>query len=300
MHHYFVVNPSAGKGESLELIPRITEACLRAGVDYTIYETKSKDDGIRYVREISSVDEDIRIYSVGGDGTLNYVLNGIVNFERCELACIPCGTGNDFIKCFTDDPGVFLDIGRMIVSQAQELNYIQINKARCMNICNVGLDSKAAYYMQGYKKMPFMRGSLPYIFGVLKSLFEKLGYNLKITSADGIIEGCYILAAIGNGQYYGGAFRALPLADTGDGLMDVCLVDKVTRMGVLRLIGKYKAGKHIDSKVFRNILLYKKTDALTIECDREMCVCVDGEISSSSRLDISVGKENVRFVVPKV
>lgn len=295
MKHCFVVNPSAGKGKPVKLIPEIETICKQRSLDFEIYQTEGKSDAISFVKRCTSRGEDTRVYAVGGDGTLNDVLNGIEDFDKTVLVSVPCGTGNDFVKTLNTSHADALDINAAIDSAPIQIDYLNVAQKRCINICNVGLDSIACYYMQQFKKLPLMKGSLPYIFGVLKSLFGDPSYKLKLTLDGESFEGCFMLGAFANGQYYGGAFRAAPLADLQDGLIDVCLVNKVSKMRVINWIGEYKRGEHITSPHFKDILTYRKAGRITVECENPMQVCFDGELLSMKRFDISLVKKGIAF-----
>ncbi len=299
MKHCFVVNPTAGKGRPIKLIPEIREACAAEGCECEIHETQNKGDAIEYVRSVSRQPEPARFYAVGGDGTLNDVLTGLEQFDRCEIASIPCGTGNDFIKQFPKPKEDYLDLRRMLSAPSRLLDYMAVSEWRCLNICNIGLDSDAAFYMAEYKKLPGMNNSLPYALGVLKSLLGKLGYAMRISLDGGEpIVGNFMLAAFGNGQYYGGAYRATPQAIPDDGLADVCLVDKVSRAKALRLIGQYKRGEHVTSPKFTGILRYLRAAVVDIECDTAMRICIDGEIYTKNKLRLAMQPRTVRFIIP--
>lgn len=300
MKYCFVVNPSAGKGVPVKKIPEIEAACASAGAEHEIHLTESKEDTLEYVRKVTR-NGPVRVYSVGGDGTLNDVLNGVEDLENTEIGCMPCGTGNDFIKCFKAAPHELMDPGLQISAPSRRLDYISVSGLRCLNILNIGLDSNAAYFMQQYKKLPFMRGPAPYYLGVLKSLFKKLGTPLKVT-ADGKepISGEFMLGVVANGQYYGGAYRAAPTARPDDGKLVMLLIDKVSRLKVIKLIGIYKKGEHIGAPEFKGLMRYFEIESALIESGEELQICVDGEvISVSGALDIKVHPGAVRFILPE-
>jgi len=144
-----------------------------------------------------------------------------------------------------------------------------------------------------------MKGSMPYLFGVLKSLFGKLGNELKIR-LDGKPEvtGNYMLIAIANGQYYGGGYRAAPIAKVDDGLLDICLVNKVSRAKVLHLIGKYKAGKHLTDPVFKDILTYQNVNEIDIFSEEPLRICIDGDLFTEKTVKIHLEPLKLNFIVP--
>lgn len=106
MKRVFIVNPKAGNGRSLKMINAIKEICKEEKLNYEIVYTTDKGDATNIARKNSSNIDETIIYSVGGDGTLNEVVNGIVG-SNAVLGVIPGGTGNDFYKSIKQN-------GRMI------------------------------------------------------------------------------------------------------------------------------------------------------------------------------------------
>lgn len=102
MKHIFLINPAAGKkGNSESIIrPQIEDYCGKNGLDYEIYVTKCQGDAQNYCAERAKSGEALRFYACGGDGTLYEVVNGVFGNPNCEVAVIPMGSGNDFIRLF--------------------------------------------------------------------------------------------------------------------------------------------------------------------------------------------------------
>ena len=99
-----------------------------------------------------------------------------------------------------------------------------------------------------------------------------------------------------NGRFYGGGFNPVPEADPTDGLLDVLLVKKVSRLQVSSIIGKYKNGRYKD---YPDVIRHFRTDSLKILCDKPTAINLDGELRTSDVVNISVAKEKVRFFYPK-
>ena len=100
MKHIFLINPAAGKKGNAESIirPQIEDYCGKEGLDYEIYVTKCQGDAQNYCREHAKSGEALRFYACGGDGTLYAVVNGAYGYPNCEVAVIPLGSGNDFVR----------------------------------------------------------------------------------------------------------------------------------------------------------------------------------------------------------
>ena len=101
MKHIFVINPAAGQGKALNFIkPKIEEVCAKYSLDYDIHVTEKQGEGIEYVKNRAASGEEIRFYACGGDGTLYDVVNGAFGYKNVQVAVIPLGSGNDFIRLF--------------------------------------------------------------------------------------------------------------------------------------------------------------------------------------------------------
>jgi len=126
MKHIFYINPAAGsKNAPLTLIPEIRRACEEASVDYSVHVTSTASEMLDSIRREAANETPFRVYACGGDGTLNRALHGVAGVTHAELAHIPCGTGNDFVRNFTH-PAYFLDIRRQLCGKAIQLDAIRI------------------------------------------------------------------------------------------------------------------------------------------------------------------------------
>ena len=99
-----------------------------------------------------------------------------------------------------------------------------------------------------------------------------------------------------NGRWYGGGFNPVPEAEPDDGLLDVLLVKKVSLLQVSAVIGKYQKGKYAD---YPALIRHERCTALTIRCDSESVVNIDGEALYTDALDISLVPKALRFFYPK-
>ena len=99
-----------------------------------------------------------------------------------------------------------------------------------------------------------------------------------------------------NGRYYGGGFNPVPFADPCDGMIDVLLVTKVSRLLVPLVIGKYKDGRF---RELPKLVRHFRVKELTIRCDGPTPINLDGELRTAQTVHIEVAKEKVRFFYPK-
>ena len=106
------------------------------------------------------------------------------------------------------------------------------------------------------------------------------------------------LVSAANGGFCGGGFYSAPNSSLSDGLLDISLIDKVTRREFIGLVGAYKSGKHLETKLGKRIVTYTKAKAVCFEFSEPTNVCIDGEISVLERLDITVIPKAVAFAIP--
>jgi diacylglycerol kinase family enzyme len=122
---------------------------------------------------------------------------------------------------------------------------------------------------------------------------------MKITAHDiPQIDRDILLIAVANGKFYGGGFKAAPYASLHDSKIDVSIVEKISRATFISLVGKYKKGEHLDTAVGKKCVTYFKTDSLSIEFDQERKICIDGELETQKRLDISIEHDCASFIIP--
>ena len=321
MKHYFIVNPAAGNGQSLEgLMERIEATCRDARVDFEIYITKAVGDATDFVRRTcrawektptsdetalrgvppDSKDADtLRFYSCGGDGTNNEVVAGAMGCNYAAVGFIPIGTGNDFIRCFTHEEN-FSDVGAQLNSYSEMVDLIACGDRYIVNIMNMGFDCEVVRRTASLKRLPLISPSFAYILGVVGELIRKTGTRLKVSMDGGEwLEKRLLLATFANGRYYGGGFRAAPRARLQDGMFDVCFVKNISRRKFVSLVKYYRSGTYLDQSQFKNIVEYFRCRTLELQFEKPQSVCMDGEISEQTTLRLEILPQKLRILVPK-
>lgn len=300
MRHVFIINPAAGtKGGKEHLEASLHQVC--AAGDAEIYYTKGVGDATKYIREVcGATDEKMRFYACGGDGTLNEVFNGAADFENAAVGCYPCGSGNDFVKCFG---GVerFLDIKKLMDGKAMPIDLISVNGVYCMNVCNFGLDSAVADTMQRIKNKFIFKGKSAYFAGVVKAFVKNVRTDCSVkVDGEELSGGTILLCTIANGQYVGGSFRCAPRAMLDDGFLDVCLVKPIHRARFLTLMGPYSRGEHLDRPEFASILTYRRGKEIEVaSTEADFIYALDGEIVHASSFTAKVVEGASNFIVPE-
>lgn len=306
MLHYFIVNPVAGTVNALPRLKAELEQIFKNRSDsYEIYETKFENDATMEIkRKLQERDElypeeHIRIYSAGGDGTAYECANGVYGYKNVSFAILPTGSCNDFLKSFE---GVdFSNLERVVSADSYPLDVLKINDKICVNVCNIGYDAKAnADCMRFRKKMKSIHKA--YVKALVINLLKPLGDKVVIYDEDDnvIFSGKSLLFTFSNGQYYGGGYRCAPLSVVDDGLMEVSIIKKVSRLTFLRLVGGYKKGEHvINYQKYKKASVYTRCKKAKVVSEDMLTFCVDGEVFYTKELNVELIEHALNFVIPK-
>ena len=123
---------------------------------------------------------------------------------------------------------------------------------------------------------------------------------MKLIYDDGeVVEKEFTLTAIGNGKFCGGGFMAQPRALLNDGVMDICAIDKVTRLTFISLVSSYKKGTYLENKRALRYIKHKQVSHFKMEFDAPIAICIDGEIKGAKTVDFTVIPNALNFVIPK-
>lgn len=297
MRYVFIANPTAGAKSGLEKYKdRLSAACEKIGAEYKFMLTSKKSDLTDFAHSEGLIGDAVRIIVLGGDGALCLAANGIIGMSNVELGCIPCGSGNDYVRTFGGVQG-FFDAENYLIAPSQYVDAIKTGHLTSINLCSMGLDAIICDRTNRMKRTKKIMGSGTYTLSVLISMLGKVYNSLKVTIDDKYkYEGDFIFSLAASGQYYGGGYRGAPLADPSDGLLDFVMVRRVSKLRMLTLIGDYKSGKYINSKKFKDILITHRGKKMKIECNRPAVVNIDGECQKLAEVTLEVIPQAIRFI----
>ncbi len=300
MRHVFILNPKAGKkGLALELRGKISAYFARhPELDYTVHLT----DGVGAATRLAAMEcekgDQVRLYACGGDGTLQETANGIPAGSDAELAVVPCGSGNDYVRTFGSRED-FLDIPALVEGEAIPVDAVDCDGRLSLNIASIGMDAAVCAKMIRYKHLPGVSGSLAYDVAILDVFCHPIGDDMviEIDGEDGLVrrQGRYFLALAANGQYYGGGYKGAPQAVPDDGVLDFVLVKKIPRLQIPKFLGNYKRGDYAHLPFCEHI----RGMAMRVKAAKPTYCNVDGECSLADTMRFSIIPKAFRFVLPK-
>ena len=304
MKYCFIVNPKAGKGQSVDSVcADVRRICEEREVDYDLFVSECIGDTKNQVAKLADEGDEVCFIACGGDGTLCETTLAVMALpseqrERVSVGVIPMGTGNDFASNF-ENKQAFFDISAQIDHTPYEIDLVKCNDMYSINMVNVGFDSHVVCQKEKIGRKKWVPCKLAYVISLLITLIKKPGIKAElICDGEEPIHKELLLTTLANGAFCGGGFYSNPLASLTDGQVDVIAVKNVGRIKFLTLVGSYKKGVHIRDK-FKKIVENFKCRTADMYFDREMPVSIDGELVYTSEIHLSIEQAALKFMLPK-
>ncbi len=302
--YYLIVNPIAGKGAARKSIPEIEEKLKALEIDYDLVLTEYPGHAILLAEEAGS-NGYATVVAVGGDGTANEVINGLMRAAQSgqltsNLAILPVGRGNDFsfgmgvpqdldsaCRLLVAGKTRKIDIGFVKGGDYPEGRYFG-------NGVGIGFDTIVGF--EAAKLPPFISGIPAYLIAAVKTIFLFFNAPDLILDIDGqIIEQPCLLVSLMNGRRMGGSFMFAPESQSDDGKLNLCIARQVTRWQVLGLFPKVMSGTQashpaIQMPIGENGKIRAVTGVLPVHADGET-ICEAGH-----ELEVSIIKQKLQMV----
>lgn len=292
----FIINPSSGKHiiqKTLDTL--IGQLVLKNLVhSFDVYYTKGNNDAYEYLNTLSYHQYDF-IVSVGGDGTQNEVVSGIIDSKiDIPMLILAAGTVND-LATYLKLPNKLSEIVKLV--EDFHISTIDVGKANDSYFINVlagGMFSDLGFKVD--KRQKQILGPLAYYLNGLLDLPNQLSstMDLHITIDDEIIDEEAYLFIITNSSSVGG-FQISPIAAVSDGKFDVLIVKKCKITDLISLSKDFLLNRHLDSP----FLIYRQAKKISISSSKYVELDLDGEKGGGLPVDISVMPKSIRIITPK-
>lgn len=299
MRHLFIINPISGAPSVRSRLQQSLAAYQNQhpGLLEIAY-VHSADDFRSTIRNAIADPSPLRLYVCGGDGTINQAVQLIVGHPHVELAAIPLGTGNDFLRNFKNE-AAFFDIHALVNGHPIPTDVIRVGDKYSINIANAGFDCHVVANVEKLRKQLRHLRMFAYTIGVLITLVKRPTVNLKLTMEDGTVrEGEYLVFLFANGCYYGGGYNPAPMARIDDGIMDMVAIRPVSRLKFLSLLSSYKKGTLFENRRAWPYIEHHSIRKAVITAEDPFIISLDGEIHTIQNAEVEVLPETVRFVLP--
>lgn len=291
MKVYFIYNPESGSGKIISYLTWIEEEFKKYDHEITLYKTEKTKDAYHQALLTSSYD---MVLVAGGDGTLNEVINGVMELEKKPvIAYIPTGTVNDVGHLIGMKKRVKKTI-KIILKKpvVKELDICKINDKYFVYVAAAGKFTKSSYDIS--RKSKKYLGRTAYLLRGSKELFKDYNIPIKVTSNIKVYEETSALILIMNGRRIGGLSLYNLKNKLDDGLMSLRSF-KRERFMFLRVMLFFMTGGLYDTRKNRTF----RDSYFKIETNDDVSWNIDGEYMGKGSIEVNVVPRAVKFIVNK-
>ena len=275
-HAIAIVNPAAARGRAERRARELASIFKGAGARIDMLRTPGTGEGVRLARE-AAAEGYARIIAVGGDGTVNEVVNGILDSDA-ELAIVPLGSANDFAHAL----GIrdWRAAARLaLMGEARPVDVATANGRAFANCLGVGADAAGARVLERHKRVV---GPLAYLTTAIRTLATYRPRPLRVHIDGETIIGPHLLAVAANSERFANGMRIAPGARVDDGVLDLCVIGNTTFVEAIVLLARVYGGTHVGSPKVR----MAKVRELVIEQEGHLPMQLDGEPAQADRIEV--------------
>jgi len=289
----FIVNPVAGNGYSLIVEKELIKQLEQRNIQAKLVRTEKHGHASQLAEELAK-EGFSHIVSLGGDGTLNEMARSLINYPKCTVGIVPAGTGNDFAQIL----GLPVHFEQEDWDTFFEAHSMATDVGRCngnyfFNGMGLGFDAQVASenYTDSGELKPGI-GKRIYIWHILKNLLFFRKQEMMLSMNGEKKQTVYFLNTIAIGRRFAGDFFLTPKAIANDGLLDVCMVDKLNLYQRLSILLKVPKGEHLSHPKVK----YYQTKKLSIEVEQKAAYHLDGELFFDTNFEIDILPQKINFI----
>ena len=296
---FIIANPIAGNQKFSKQWKEIQQLLNSKNIDYSFVFTQFSKHEIELVQ--NAIQQGFRnIISVGGDGTLHNIVNGVmmqryVKSSDITIAVLPIGTGNDWIKTYNIPNNIkrAIDIISERKTILQDIGQIEIATGKISyfnNVAGLGYDGYIAKKLQELKRL----GAISYLIaGIYGFLFYKKSI-FKITMNQTIIETTCLMTMVSICKFSGGGMQFSKKGDPIDGLFDITIVKNITLLDLILNIKKLYNGKIV---AHPKVATYKTNKIIVDPQNSKPFIQADGELIGTGTATFSLIEKGIHFVI---
>lgn len=291
-----VANPMAGSHRGGLVMRRTVESLKSHGHQVEAVLTARRGEAIGRSEELADEGMDALI-SIGGDGTLNEVVNGVYrsrNGEHVAVGMVPAGRGRDTARTLGSLPQAHLPDLATFAPRLVDLGLVHnaVGETRAfINGAGFGFDAAVASRAINYRRLP---GTIPYFIATTVVLPRFQSFHVEVQTQTAIHDLDALAVMASNCQYVGGGMKVAPDADPGDGLLDFLVMKSMTKPDFAANFLRVYRGTHVTHPA---ILTFRAT-AARFTLDRHLLTHVDGEIERETTTAIDIMPAALHWIGP--
>ena len=262
----FLVNPGGGRGRAGRRLREIERLAARTGATVEL----SSDVADLQQRARRAAEEGVdRLIVAGGDGTVHHAMRGLEGSDTA-LAILPLGSGNDLAFALGVPAALPAAVETALSGELRRIDLARFGDVPFACVAGVGFDSEVNRYANSLRRL---RGSLIYVWAVLRVLPRFPALQLRLRHAGGELAGPAMFVAFANAPRYGGGMRIAPQARLDDGMVDAVVVRCASRLKLLRIFPRVFSGTHVREPEIEII----RGSRFEVALDRTLLAHGDGE-----------------------
>jgi YegS/Rv2252/BmrU family lipid kinase len=285
-----IVNPAAGSGKTLRLLPRIKQWLSQSRHEFSFSTTRSVDEMRLEIMKAPGQGIDALLL-IGGDGTVHQALPAIAE-TNLPFGFLPCGRGNDFARNIGLSTNLRNNCSLPPNPSFLQFDLPRINNTPFVSIAYVGFDAEVNSLANGGKG--YFGGTLGYIICVLKALRTFKPFEIEITIDDLTWRERVMMVTVANAPFYGGGMKIAPDAKMNDGIFDICIVQEISKLELLQQFPKVFKGTHI----FHPRIIMKTGKKIKLASDEGREVFADGEYAAKLPAEFTMGNQKIQIMSP--
>lgn len=298
----FLVNPASAGGTTGRRWPEIAHRAAALGLAGDALISEEPGQLAALAQEAIRTGAG-RLVVVGGDGSVNEVVNGLVGDESVEVAVIPRGTGWDFVRTFGIPRDLDAAVEIALTGDVREIDLGLVSyrtwsgaeaRAHFANVASAGISGAIAQRANETSKA--LGGKISYYWATLAVFARWQTGEMRISVDDEIRGGKMIDAIVANGRFLGGGMMMLPEAEPDDGLFDVLVLGDVTKRDLVFTLPKSYRGKHLPHPRLEVL----RGRVVTVEADEPLPIQLDGEQPGTTPARFEVVPRALRLRVPSI
>lgn len=287
-----IFNPNAGGGKGRKLFPLLREKLLQRQIPFHLQCSKSAEHATHLARQAQREGYNL-IVSCGGDGTAHHVLQALVG-SNSVLGLIPLGTGNDFSINLAIDDDLDSACDLLLKGRARRIDVLQVNSTHYIGgVGGVGFDSEVNAIFNKLSRV--LRGRAAYVLPVLFKILTYRPKEISLRMDNETLKRPALMVAFGNIKSYGKGMQITPLSEPDDGLLDICWIDPLKKIRLLRFFPTVFSGEHLDLPEVH----YFRSRMAQVESQVPMDLYGDGERICQTPFTLRVIPLALRVLVPR-
>lgn len=292
----FIVNSISAGGLGKKVWPKLELTLKMKDVPYSVHFTQRPKHAVELTKTVLKDMEVEAVVAVGGDGTVHEIAQELVRTD-CPLGFIPCGSGNDLARALNIPTNPVKALERILAKQTRKIDIARINDHVFVNGTGIGFDATVAKVSNESSGKQWLNrvklGRFVYLGNALKLLSTFRPTHMVITIDGEKLQFANVwLMAICNIPYYAGGMKICPDAVPNDGFLDVCIVNDMSRIDLLRNLVKVFNGTHIAARGVTMV----RGQTITVQPVATQYVHTDGESYLTSPVKITAYKQKLRIL----